>query len=61
LEVMAMTRKLISRARSLTQRFRWPGGRPPSMGGAVPVAVRVPGPDPPLTVAGAFGLGCLAL
>ena len=56
-----MTRKLISRARSLTQRFRWPGGRPPSLGGAVPVAVRVPGPDPPLTVAGAFGLGCLAL
>jgi hypothetical protein len=31
-----MARKLIAGARSLRDRFRRPGGRPPSMGGAVP-------------------------
>ena len=39
-----MTRRLIEAARALTDRFRGPGGRPPSMGGAVPVDVRVPAP-----------------
>lgn len=31
-----MAQRLIERARSLTERFGWPNGRPPSMGGAVP-------------------------
>jgi hypothetical protein len=31
-----MARRLIEAARSLRDRFRWPSGRPPSMGGAVP-------------------------
>jgi hypothetical protein len=35
-EVIGVARKLIESARSLRDRFRWPGGRPPNMGGAVP-------------------------
>jgi hypothetical protein len=35
-EVIGVARKLIESARSLRDRFRWPGGRPPKMGGAVP-------------------------
>jgi hypothetical protein len=31
-----MARKVIEGARSALERFRWPSGRPPSMGGAVP-------------------------
>jgi hypothetical protein len=41
-----MTRRMIEAAQALTDRFRGPGGRPPSMGGAVPVDVRVPAPPP---------------
>jgi hypothetical protein len=41
-----MTRRLIEAARALGDHIRGPGGRPPSMGGAVPVDVRVPAPPP---------------
>lgn len=37
-------RRLTDRVRSLLERFRWPGGRPPHMGGAVPACVVGCGP-----------------
>jgi hypothetical protein len=42
-----MARRLIEVARTLGDRFRGPGNRPPSTGGAVPVDVRVPAPAAP--------------
>jgi hypothetical protein len=47
-----MTHKLIEVARALGDHLRGPGGRPPSMGGAVPVDVRVPAPAPGRSLAG---------
>ena len=40
-----MVTKWIGRIRSLAERLRSPGGRPPGTGGAVPVLARLPGAD----------------
>ena len=43
-------REVRERIRSLADRFRWPGGRPPRMGGAVPACVVGCEPRPHLRV-----------